>query len=69
MPKHEFSIVIDRPVSGVFDFVENPANDPIWRTGMIEADVESAGPVTVETTGHEVYRDLGPDIETTWPDR
>ncbi len=66
MPKHEFSIVIKRPVSDVFDFVENPVNDPIWRTGMTEADVESTGPVTVGTTGHEVYRYLGRDIETTW---
>ena len=56
MPKHEFSIVINRPVAVVFDFVENPVNDPIWRAGMTEADVESTGPVTVGTTGREVYR-------------
>ena len=33
---------------------------------MTEADVESAGPLTVGTTGHEVYRYLGIDIVTTW---
>ncbi len=30
MPKHEFNIVINRPVAVVFDFVENPVNDPIF---------------------------------------
>ncbi len=66
MPRVEASIEIKRPVAEVFQFVENPANDSIWRSGMTEGDPDTSGPVGVGTTGREVWRALGREFETTW---
>ena len=66
MPQIEMSIVIKHPVADVFQFVENPANDPIWRSGVVASDQETTGPSGVGTTGTEVFRFLGRDFETTW---
>jgi hypothetical protein len=60
------SIVIKRPVADVFQFVENPANDSIWRSGVVASDQETTEPSGLGTTGTEVFRLLGRDFETTW---
>ena len=43
MPKHEVSVVINRPVEDVFAFVENPKNEHIWRHSVVEVEVETEG--------------------------
>ncbi len=60
------SIVIQRPVADVFQFVENPANDSIWRAGVVASDQETAEPSALGITGTEVFRFLGRDFQTTW---
>ncbi len=66
MPRQELNVEIQRPPDDVFRFVEDPANDHIWRPSMEEAAHTSSGPVGVGTTGHEVYRMLGRSIASTW---
>lgn len=78
MPKHEVSVVINRPIEEVFAFVENPENDPIWRNSMVEAKVETEADAKEDTadlsqggeglgaTGREVFRLGGLQVETTW---
>ena len=66
MPQMEASIVIERPVKDVFDFVENPEHESIWRAGREMTGQTSAGPVGVGTTGHEIAVFLGRRVESTW---
>ncbi len=66
MPRFKKSIIIKRPVADVFEFVENPANDSIWRSGVVESGQNLAGPTGVGTTGRESIRHMGRDLETTW---
>ena len=66
MPRTESTVIIKRPVQDVFAFVENPANDRLWRNGMVEAEITSEGPIGIGTTGREAYRLLGRRSETTW---
>ncbi len=78
MPNFEVSVLIDRPVEDVFAFVEDPANDSIWRQSIVEAEVElegdalddpedlSRGGEGLGATGREVYSLGGMRIEATW---
>jgi uncharacterized protein YndB with AHSA1/START domain len=44
------SIVIERPVESVFDFVTDLEKNPRWQSGMENAEVTSDGPVSKGTT-------------------
>ncbi len=66
MPHGEFSIEIDRMPDDVFRFVEDPSNDPIWRSGMSDSKQTSEGPRGVGTTGEEVYRVAGRESPSAW---
>ena len=63
MGKLEVSVVIKRPVEEVFSFVNNPANEPLWSSGLVESSQISEGPVGVGTQMREVNRILGKRIE------
>ena len=61
----EHSVFINRPQQEVFDFVSNPANDPLW-TGSIEScEITSEGPVGVGSTKSTVAKFMGRKIEST----
>jgi hypothetical protein len=45
----ERSIVIDRPVDEVFNFVHEPRNDASWQTTLIESTQVDDGPLRVGT--------------------
>jgi uncharacterized membrane protein len=75
MPSASNEIVINRPVSEVFEFLSNPENDPMWRRDgrPIPADIEitdsqkdmliefqtTSGPI--RSKGAYVFRDDGPN--------
>ncbi len=46
----EQSIVIDRPVEEVFQFVSDPTNDPKWHPPLIEVTRTSPGPNLLGST-------------------
>ena len=65
MPIFDSSVLINRPVEEVFAFVTEPGNSTLWQSGCLESVKTSEGPVGVGTTGREVRRFLGLQIETT----
>jgi uncharacterized protein YndB with AHSA1/START domain len=68
MPSAQHTVVIGRPVTAVFAFFTEPANDPRWRARVKE--IRADGPPAVGARIHQVV--LGPagrgipaDIEIT----
>ncbi|NIO67847.1 MAG: hypothetical protein GTN71_01985, partial [Anaerolineae bacterium] len=59
------SVVIDRPIDEVFEFVSNPDNDSQWQSGVLESSQTSEGPMGVGATSREVRQFLGRRIEST----
>jgi len=66
MTKIERSIVIERPVEEVWEFVHDPAKDALWQTTLTESEELTDGPMHVGTKVREVRRFLGVRIETAW---
>jgi uncharacterized protein YndB with AHSA1/START domain len=64
MARIEASIVIDRPVEEVFEFATDPEKQPLWQTGVSEAEQISEGPMGVGTTLRGVGHFLGRRIES-----
>jgi uncharacterized membrane protein len=60
----EVSIVINRPVAEVFDFLSNMENNMKWRTSQQEVTKLSEGPIGVGTTYRMVNHVLGRRLET-----
>jgi len=60
------SIVIDRPVTEVFDYVMDIPNDAQWRTGVVEAAYTSGPPYGVGTTGFDRISVNGRDMLAEW---
>ncbi|HEX6700525.1 MAG TPA: SRPBCC family protein [Gaiellaceae bacterium] len=66
MTKIERSIVIERPVEEVWDFVHDPAKDALWQTTLAESEKLTHGPMRVGTRVREVRHFLGVRIELAW---
>jgi len=66
MTKIERSIVIDRPVEEVWEFVHDTANNVLWQTTLAESEKLTEGPMDVGTRVREVRHFLGLRIESTW---
>jgi len=66
MTKIERSIVIDRPVDDVWDFVHDVANDRLWQTTLVESEQLTDGPLGVGTRVCEVRQFLGVRVELAW---
>ena len=62
--KFENSVVIDRPVKRVFEFVTDLSNNAKWQTDILELEVTSEGPFELGSTYRCVNRFLGQRIET-----
>jgi uncharacterized membrane protein len=65
MVKVETSVVINRPIGEVFEFVVNPESGPQWESWLLEARKTSRGPMGVGATWQEVRQFLGRRIEST----
>ena len=66
MTRIERSIVIERPIEEVWEFVHEPANDALWQTTLTDSEQLTDGPMRVGTRVREVRRFLGLRIETSW---
>ncbi len=62
--KFENSVVIDRPVKRVFDFVTDLSNNAKWQTDILELEVTSEGRFELGSTYRCVNLFLGQRIET-----
>lgn len=65
MTRFEHSVVIERPLDEVWDYVMEPANDPVWQTMVSEVRREPGVPVVVGTEIEEVLQFLGRRFDVT----
>jgi uncharacterized membrane protein len=65
MSKIERSIVIERPVDEVWDFVQDTKKDALWQTTLVESQQLTEGPKRVGRQVEEVRRFLGVQIPMT----
>ena len=64
MIKIENSVVINRPVDEIFEFMANAENNPQWQSGAQEVVKTSEGPIGVGTTFTSVSQLLGKRLES-----
>ena len=64
MIKFENSVVINRPIDEVFEFMTHAENNPQWQSGAQEVMKTSEGPTDVGTTYTAVTGLLGRRIES-----
>ena len=60
----ENSVVINKPVEEVFEFISNSENNPQWQSGSQEVVKTSEGPIGVGTTYKSVSQILGKRLES-----
>lgn len=65
MTKFEHSVVIKAPLPVVWDYVNEPANDPVWQGMVIEAHSTSGPEYGVGTEIDEVVKFLGRKFDIT----
>ncbi|TLF78397.1 SRPBCC family protein [Nocardia cyriacigeorgica] len=59
------SVLIDRPVDVVFDYVADQTNAPAWQDGLVEVRRTTDGPIGVGTRHLAVRSFLGRRLELT----
>jgi len=59
MARAELSLFVDRPADEVFAFVAEPANNPRWRSYVIESGWLDDGPMRLGRRGYQTSRILG----------
>lgn len=62
MIKVEHSVVINRPLAEVFAYMCNPANEPKWQDGVVDAHISSGGALGVGTEISETRKFMGRDM-------
>jgi hypothetical protein len=60
------SIHINRPASEVFKFISNPANSPLWVSGVTTMELRPGGPLGVGSTGYQERPVLGRKLTAEW---
>jgi Polyketide cyclase / dehydrase and lipid transport len=66
MSKIERSVVIDRPIDEVFEFVHDTSKDALWQSTLVESHQLTDGEMGVGTKVREVRQFLGRRIEMDW---
>jgi uncharacterized membrane protein len=66
MSKIERSIVIDRPIGEIWDYVHDTTNDATWQPTLVNSEPLTEGPMGVGTRVKEVRKFLGLTLETAW---
>ena len=66
MSKIERSVVIDRPIEKVFEFVHDPTKDPLWQATIVETQLLTDGPMRAGSQIREVRRFLGVRVEFSY---
>lgn len=65
MTKFAHSVVIERPLDQVWDYVIEPTNDPVWLGSIIEVRRERGEQLEVGSEIHQVAQFLGRRFEVT----
>src|SRR5262245_11065551 len=59
-------VTISRSPETVFAFISNPAAISQWQKAVIQSQQTSAGPMGIGTTGINVRKAMGREIESGW---
>lgn len=62
MRRIERSARIDAPPAAVYAFLSDPANLPLWQTGVISSERTSPAPTVTGSTGRAVFEVMGQRI-------
>jgi uncharacterized protein YndB with AHSA1/START domain len=65
MARAEASVVINRPVQELWDYLSDVSNVPVWMSYVLEAEQTSEGPLGVGTKFQGVSHFLGRRIQRT----
>jgi hypothetical protein len=60
------TLLINRPVQEVFEYVSEISHDTSWRTGVVEAALISIGPMGVGSTGFDSGVARSRRVESGW---
>lgn len=66
MIKVETSVVVQRPVEAVFEFMANPENDMMWQSDVVASKKTTDGPMDVGTTEESESMVFGQKVKTTY---
>jgi uncharacterized protein YndB with AHSA1/START domain len=66
MTTFNHSITIDRPLEEVWEYVVDPANDPVWQGPVVEVLSGTEGPIEVGSEIQEVTQFLGRRFDITF---
>lgn len=66
MASHEQSIVIRRPLSEVFEYMDDVAREREWQPHLLEAEQTPPGPTVVGSRRRYVSEFLGKRLENTY---
>ena len=66
MIRIETSVVINRPIDDVFEFVSDVENNPLWQASVVEGKQTSPGSLGVGTTIMTTSRYFGLRLTTDW---
>ena len=66
MVKVETSVLVDKPIEKVFEFVTTPENDAQWYIGVESRDHTPGEPAGVGSTSQSTLRFLGVSVTVDW---
>jgi hypothetical protein len=66
MNRFEVSVVIDRPMARVWEYLNTTVNELIWHSSAVERDPLTDGPLKKGSRTRQVDRFLGRRLETEW---
>jgi uncharacterized membrane protein len=66
MTKVEHSVVIERPVEQVWEYVHDPSNDTVWQSSLVESKELTQGSMDVGTRIAETRRFLGKRFDVSY---
>ena len=66
MSGHEASVVIDRPVKDVFEYMDDISREHEWQPQLVEAEQAPPGPAAVGTQRRYVSDFMGRRVENTY---
>ena len=66
MSGHEASVVIDRPVKDVFEYMDDISREHEWQPQLVEAEQIPPGPAVVGTQRRYVSDFMGRRVENTY---
>ncbi len=66
MTRFAHSVTIERPLEEVWEYVMDPANDPVWQGSVIEVRSGTDAPLRVGSEIEEVFQFLGRRFDVTF---